>query len=1172
MDNPNFEFIKEYSEYFYEKCCQVDILIAMGFYEKAIASSRKIIECIVNPEDNLSLLDFLKENKYNFSKTVLDYLHDIRKCGNKAVHPNTYEWKKSCADNIAGKMHHVVIVELYKKRYNQKDFIDKYVPITEDNEWFLSKLYKPKFIKEVIQSADKDYLEIAIEEKVASNIMDLKEELMRENEKVITEMFKKYEVDEKEEFVLDSKQIEASHYWNDDEKKNNLIIQAGPGSGKTTVLIERVKFLINEKNVPPESILLITFTEKAANELKERLFDVNELDQQDINKIHVSTIHGFCRTVLKKYSFSGLEIIDDDNNEKKVMYIKNNRERLGLDDKYGYIPNNELKFVAKKFDEIDTFNVNSDELIEYLEDGLNKRLRKEEKYKKYIDNNSEHIITVENVKNRYAPLLQKHKFLTIAKAHKEYKELLKKNNVFDFNRLQTQTKEFLKENPDNVDFKNILVDEFQDTDQIQMEIFDLLLNNSQSVTYVGDPDQSIFSWRGSNPEFFDEICKRDDFKFIRLNKNYRSPRNIVDFNEYFMSKQRGSTPIDFKVKNEGYGDLFYIENQDALDEVQSIVEIIKFLRDNGKINSLSDIAIISNSVAYKTELFNELDSNGINYTIKGVKDVADSPEVKGVLALIWYLTDSMKDNSINFKTFCKSKINKEMFKFSESTLNVLLDTKDFHEFSTLSKNQLENRGLSGNDLEVFSNLNRIKKDFKDNELTILDVYYKLINVVGYVDSKYEILSCGEEKAIKNRELFNLSLISSKIKSYMEMNDEKDIDGLFDYLIDNYQDFSSPLNDVKEEDKVHILTAHKAKGLEFPFVIVSSLSDDGFPKTLKSRPFKIPINILYSKQYGDVEGHSNLNDIEKELLLKEQMRVLYVAMTRTKQGLILSTKGNSDVVNELSKFDDIKELSRDTLYQINFFNEEKSKKHSNLITLNFTSFENYRRCPHFYNLVYNYRFVSPQNTSMLIGSIGHNCLDAINTKTVNGEINDEEVENIIEMARKSNLNLEDNELFDDVLEEVDNYYYEKIKNNIWKVLHSEYPFSLFKEKNNIKFNLNGQIDLIIQEDKDDDLKISLVDYKTSAKEDNTHNYLDQLHVYSIAIQENPDFEGKDIENLIIYPLTGEELIENKFDINKKNQIEDDLYDTAKYILNYRFKKTDIKSKCKFCSLKDICNNG
>ena len=728
------------------------------------------------------------------------------------------------------------------------------------------------------------------------------------------------------------------------------------------------------------------------------------------------------------------------------------------------------------------------------------------------------------------------------------------------------------ENRDEIPFTNILIDEFQDTDFIQMEIFSLLQENSDSVTYVGDQDQSIFSWRGSNPEFFDDFTKRDDFKLITLKNNYRSSKNIVDFNEYFMSKQRGST-INFKVKNETNGDLFYIENEDAIEEIDSIINIIKFLKENNRIKTYSDIAIISNSVVYKNELFVELEKEGIPYTVKGLKDFKNAPEVKGFIALFWYLTQSMDCDDFNLRTFTLKQVNEEMFNFNENTLNVLKEYNSCQEFSMFSETELEDIGIHENDLNFFTQLNNLKSSFyeEDNELTLLDVFYKLLKITDYLESKYEILSCSHEDSIKNREILNISLLSHKINSYMLMNGEYDLEGLFEYLIENYQDFSSPLNDMKEEDRVHILTSHKAKGLEFPIVIVCSLSDEEFPKErLNSKPYKIPFNFLYPEKCGDENGKFELVEIEKKYLLEEQMRVLYVSLTRAETCLILSTKGNSNVVNELSKFDDIKQLTKDNLHELIFFGKPPEKKNTDLITLSFTSIENYNKCSHLYNLIYNYNFITPQNESMHIGSIAHNCLDAINTYAADDEIDGDLVEEIIEKAIDSNPNLKSSDKFQDVLDSVDEYYYEYIEDNVWKVLHSEYPFTISKMRNNVKYNITGKIDLIIQEDEDNDLKVSLVDYKTSADIENSRNFLKQLHIYAMSLEYNSEFKNKDIEHLIVYSLTDYPPdTPYHFDVQRKNHLEEEMYNIANSISNYRFSKTKDKSNCKFCPFKGLC---
>ena len=188
MDNPNFVFLKQDSKYYYEKCSQIDLLIAMGLYGKAIASSRKIIECIVDPDPLYkSLNEYLKDFSYKFDKKSLKYIHDIRKKGNKAVHANKIDWKKDQADSIARKLHHVTVSELYKKKYLHTDDVPDYVPIDEDNEWFISKRFDAKFIGKVLKSADEDYLEVIIKEKVDRNNEELRQEFTKEMEKIIKE-------------------------------------------------------------------------------------------------------------------------------------------------------------------------------------------------------------------------------------------------------------------------------------------------------------------------------------------------------------------------------------------------------------------------------------------------------------------------------------------------------------------------------------------------------------------------------------------------------------------------------------------------------------------------------------------------------------------------------------------------------------------------------------------------------------------------------------------------------------------------------------------------------------------------------------------------------------------------------------------------------------------------
>ena len=1191
MDNPNFSFIKDYGEEFYDNCCKVDFFIyGLELYPEAIVTARKIIEYIVAPEYEETLFEAIERKKETYSKKTLGYLHEIRMCANDFAH-EIIDVDKDVAVDIAKKLHSVVIREVYIKRLKRKERIKDYEALSYDDEWIMYMHDKKEYVGGILSRAHNDLMDI-----LKDNMEDMKEGIYEEMEEKFNKRIEevdqfildKYGITVPETIVPDEKQLEAIEFW--DEENNNLIIKAGPGSGKTFVLVERVKFLINVQKVSPDSILLITFTNKAASQLKDRLYRTEGLNQSDIDHIHVSTIHGFCKTILKKYCISGTEIIDDDNNEKKVMYLKNNRERLGLDkDKYGFIPNDELHKVAQKFDEYDSFKVNIEDLIEYIkvEFKLDQENRRERKFKEFVDEYMEKNgeFPVEEVKenNRHKDRWTAHKFLVIAETYKKYHELIEEEHVFDFNKLQDETKIYLEGNRDKVKFKNILVDEFQDTDRIQMEIFDLLREGSESMTFVGDPDQSIFSWRGSEYKLFNETSNRDDFTTVNLNVNYRTPKNIVDFNETFMASKRGALKNNLKAKNDSDGDLYYIDNQSLEEEAKSIVEFINFLIENQRIQSLSEIAIISNSVKNKTELISELNNNGIDFAIKGFRDFDECQEVKDILFLLWYLTNEMKENEdINKDLLFAEDLDEEdienkLFNLSEDTLKVIKEYPDFRRFTKLDEGDLKYLNIEGHDLEFLTKLNNLKLKFHNAnrdeiDFHVLNLFYELLGLTNYVDSKYDILTSETEESIKNKPLLNLSLISRKIQSYMDLNDDFDIDGLFDYLVENYKEFSSPANDLIEDDKVHILTAHKSKGLEFPIVIVSSILEGSFPRdSIIKEDYKTPLNILKAREYGDLEGDITLNNKENELLLEEQNRVLYVALTRTKSVLLLSKIGYSTVMDELAKNTDIKELN---LSKFKYFTKEPSQTDEDIVRLSFSSMDNYKRCPHLYNLSHNYNFVTPQNEHMIIGSVAHGCLENFNTQAIDGPVGEEDLDEIIKTAIDSNPSLEGNEKFSDVTESLYEYG-EMIEDEEWKVLESEYPFTIFRhnQKENIRCELNGVIDLIINEDPEDSGAISLIDYKTSATLYNNVDYIKQLHLYAMAIEDNPNYGDKLIKNLIVYPLTNaEDYFGEKVSISKKEELEEQIFNTARNVSNKKYKKTDHKLNCKYCSFKAICDKG
>lgn len=1219
MDDCNFLFLKENNPEFYKRCCfNIDLAIAEERYEDAITNSRVVLEMMLNPKDDEDLFNKINSLSNKVSREVYGYMHDVRIWGNAVLHINKRrelgikEFTREHATDIASKLYHIAWDRLPNFRFDE----DRYHKIEGDEKWILeyhgdSKVkddYLANLGEKVSIKANKqlDDLDNSLSDD-SSSINDIQniEQDYKESQEVMLEiisdlpdsnkekddLLKKYEeLDEKfnelqsikeyklkPEFVenpdLDDYQKAASYSPSD-----KLIIKAGPGAGKTKVLIERIRYLVNNVGVSPDSLLVITFTEKAAKELKEKLLR-EDISQAAVDKMQISTVHSFCRTLLQDYSFSATELIDDSNSERKILFIKKYREKFGFTG-YDYIPDNELMDVSRKFNEYSTFEVDTKKLAQHIEETqLNKGSRKERNFRKFVDAKLEETgeFPVKEVQEKsiFNQRWVIHKFLAILNAYDSYKELLTKEGLFDFNFLQIKARDFLKEHWADVKYKNILIDEFQDTDKLQMDMFNCLMNGCDTITMVGDPDQCIYSWRGSDVDYFNEIMIRDDFEKVILQKNYRSSKNIVEFNELFMSNYR---PYQNVIPHkDDIGDLFYISNKNEEDEAKIIAETIRYLKDSDKITNYSDIALISRSRKKQNieELVNELDNYQIPYIIKGFEDFNQYNEVKGMLNLIWYLTDMDINEDFNIKLFCNDEINNEMFSFNQSTLEVLNGIKNPHEFSTFTKAQLEDAGImDSRDLEIFTRLNNLKKELKENEdLTILDAYYRLLNITDYVESKYHILNGGEDESYKNREIMNLALISYKMRCFMDIESRNDIDGFFNFIYDNYESYSSPMNELTDEDKVNILTAHKAKGLEFPVVFVCSLKDKSFPiDSIFDEDYKTPLNFLYEK-YSDIEDDFELNEIELSRLIQEERRIIYVALTRAISCLIVSGIEYGGLLSkEMSQmktdYPQISELTTDNLSSIKKIEYRDEFKQEDL-TLSFTSLEHYDHCHHLYNLAHNYHFETPQNEGMYIGTIAHGALNGINTKAVINEVNDEDIDYIIEKAIESNPSLKDNDRFDSIMYSVADYW--EGYGADWKILASEYPFTLIRQENGLKYNVKGQIDLIIQEDCEDDSNISLLDYKTNININDSTNYVKQLHLYLLGIEHNPEFNEKSIKNLIIYSLASPDPINRKKpSILIKHELEEQLANAAKLIRNNDYSKTEDRNKCKNCLLKDLCN--
>lgn len=1140
-----------------------------------------------NLKEDIANIKSLTDNISNYAELQIDLnnLSDVK---------DDYEFIKRDLESI-------------KDKFNEVDDIKKEVIELgkfESNFDEISKLKKQlSEVESLIKNNSSDDLDYEIDNIDFTKINELSDKIndIRDNIASFTEPH------------LSSEQLEAVR-----SRAPKLIIKAGPGAGKTRVLVERVQFLVNERHVDPKSVLVITFTEKAAEELKYRLNADGDLSYEQIDQMQIGTIHGFCRTYLRNYVSSGIEVIDDQDNEKKVLFIKKHLKELGLD-KYAFIPNYELKKVASKFDEYASFDVDLDKLLKHIKQQNFTKAHKvqNQRYRKFIDSrmpneDSKFPISEVSKKQFLKSKWIAHKQLGIARAYKKYLELLDERKSYDFNLLQIKTRDSLKEiDRDKVVYKNILVDEFQDTDIIQFDIFELLSNGSETVTYVGDINQSIYGWRGAVSSNFNKLIKSGEFEVKELLTNYRSPKNIVDLTNHFMVDK-----MELRAHNQNNGDLYYLDSRDKGEQAKKIVGIIKRLKKDKKIEKYSDVGLLfrSTRMNHIEELLNELKAKKIKFHIQGAPDFEIYPEVECVLLLLWYLTnDMMFDMVFNLKEFANYQLNKEMFKFNDYTLEVLKNYKGSpKEFSKFSKEQLRNIGIvDEKDLNFFDKLNQLKYRFHNTyaddytKLDLIGLYYELFEITGYIKNKLESIKKKGEDIDTNVELLNLGLISKKINDFMGTVDRFDVDGLFEFLYTFYQDYSSPSNSLDNVDCVQILTIHKSKGLEFPVVFVCSLMESVFPKRKpyneKITDYKIPRDIKYEKVFKNKPYDMSFNDAFKIEFKKEERRILYVGLTRAKSTLIVSHLLNRER-ESCKEFQYMKKINPKfielTPRNISLLDNVKTNKpEDDEYEFSFTSLENYNTCPQKYNLIHNYNFISPQNIGMRIGTIVHAVLDKINREIMdnpNHTIDIGFIERVIDEAIESNKDLEDNPMFLEMLNSVMNYYpligIEMVDNSTsnsggghsdsdgWEddfddepeiipatIEESEYPFTIpwFDAR------LKGSIDLIMSYGD----KISLIDFKTSDEEsidEYIKKYSKQLHFYLLAMEYNSIYgPKKDITTLQVYSLKDNKFVPVEKQEDLKEDLKSSLINVAQKVKNKDYPKCVEIDKCEKCLLKSLC---
>lgn len=596
------------------------------------------------------------------------------------------------------------------------------------------------------------------------------------------------------------------------EKVNGpLLILAGAGSGKTRTITYRIAHMIQELGISPYSILAVTFTNKAAKEMRER---VENLIGEDGRRAMISTFHSFGLRILRVYckgiGYDPNFTIYDVDDQKKV--VKNIMKQL----------------VIKNKDLTDSRLVSK--ISKLKEDGISP-----EEYEKECRFESDANI--------------------IAEVYKRYNQTLKENNGMDFSDILTNTYKLLENNEVleklQEKFKYIMVDEYQDTNNIQYKIVNKIAQKYRNICVVGDENQSIYGFRGADiRNILDFEKDYKDAEVIKLEENYRSTKIILDAANAVIKNNTTSKDKKLWTKKVSGDKIILKRCMDGREEVNFVVEEIVKMKAQGR--RYNDFTIL-----YRTNAQSRLFEEGflrynIPYKIFGGMQFYQRAEIKDILAYLSVINNTR--DGINLDRI----INVPKRKIGEKTIEKI---RNYGEETGLSfydclKESDKIPGLSSGVVEKLKEFSSIMEELIElsMELSVSELFDELVKKIGYFSYLNSSYDDAETRTENVEELKN---------SIIELENVVENMTLREYL-ENVSLVSATDDLDTEKEYVKLMTIHNAKGLEFPVVFLAGMEDEIFPNTTKVM----------------IDNES----------LEEERRICYVAITRAEEKLYISYAG------------------------------------------------------------------------------------------------------------------------------------------------------------------------------------------------------------------------------------------------------------------------------------------
>jgi DNA helicase-2/ATP-dependent DNA helicase PcrA len=595
--------------------------------------------------------------------------------------------------------------------------------------------------------------------------------------------------------------------------KGPVLILAGPGSGKTRVITHRVAYLVKRCGISPHHIMAVTFTNKAAREMRERL---GQLLGQVVEALTLGTFHAICARILRREGKAiGLEssfVIYDEDDQLRLM--KQVLEELNLDPKQ-YAP----------------------QALRSTVSAAKSRLISPKDYAQWVNSYFEEVVH---------------------RVYQRYQELLGKGQAVDFDDLLMKTVQLFHDHPQILNryqskYVHILVDEFQDTNIAQYELMKQLAGKYRNLCVVGDPDQSIYSWRFADLRNILSFEKDyPEAKVVFLEQNYRSTRTILEVASDVISANVLRKPKKLWTENEDGASVSVIESYNAEEEAQSVVSEIEKLIGQEQI-SLKDCAVMYRVNAQSRALEETFLRYGVPYKLVGGTRFYQRQEIKDIVAYLRVIHNPQDNVSLT------RIINVPGRGIGQKTINTLQswakahDTSLFEALKQISRNAVAGeakQSLPSRIAQALAGFDALMAKFtaQSHELSLSGLLDEILEHTGYREYILD-KEDGEERWENIMELRNVA------SEYDKLDAEESLTAFLEKV-----SLVSDLDELDEKaDAVTLITLHQAKGLEFPAVFIVGLEEGILP---------------HRRSFDDPEQ------------MEEERRLCYVGITRAKKRLYL----------------------------------------------------------------------------------------------------------------------------------------------------------------------------------------------------------------------------------------------------------------------------------------------